>query len=96
VVKKRLRKLFHIHRIYEIKRKRLQQKASKKPLLRKVLAKYSKCERNRTKDCIHKPTTFMAKFKGYIHGFEELRKDIMLKSSREYNRRVSKSNWKKS
>jgi len=36
------------------------------------------------------------KFKGYIHGFEELRKDRMLKSSREHNRRVSKSNWKKS
>ena len=30
-----LRKLFHIHRVYEIKRKRLKQKASKKPLLRR-------------------------------------------------------------
>ena len=49
-----LTKLFHIHRVYEIKRKRLQQKASKKPLLRKVLEKYSKRERNRAKDYIHK------------------------------------------
>jgi putative transposase len=31
--------LFHIHRVYEIKRRRLQQKASEKPSLRKVLAK---------------------------------------------------------
>jgi hypothetical protein len=36
-----LTKLFHIHRVYEVKRKRLQQKASKKPPLRRVLAKYS-------------------------------------------------------
>lgn len=49
-----LSKLFHIHRIYEIKRKRLQKKALKKPSFRKVLAKYSKREKNRTKDFIHK------------------------------------------
>ena len=42
-----LTKLFHIHRVYEIKRRGLKQKASKKPLLRKVLEKYSKRERNR-------------------------------------------------
>jgi putative transposase len=43
---------------------------SKEPSLRKVLAKYSKRERNRAKDYIHKLTTFMArKFKGYTHGF---------------------------
>ena len=30
-----LTKLFHIHRVYELKRKRLQQKASKKPSLRR-------------------------------------------------------------
>jgi putative transposase len=42
-----LTKLFHIHRVYETKRERLQRKASKKPSLRKVLAKYSNRERNR-------------------------------------------------
>jgi putative transposase len=90
-----LTKLFHIHRVYEIRRKRLQQKASKKPSIRKVLAKYSKRERNRAKDFIHKSTTFIVrKFKGYTHGFEYLRKNRMLKSSKERNRNISKSDWK--
>jgi len=90
-----LTKLFHIHRAYETKRARLQQKASKKPSLRRVLAKYSKREGNRAKDYIHKLTTFIARgFKGYIHGFEDLRKDRMLNGSKKHNRNISKSNWK--
>ena len=90
-----LTKLFHIHRVYEIKRAKLQRKASKKPSLRKALAKYSKRERDRAKDYIHKLTTFMAnEFKGYTHGFEDLRKNRMLNGSREHNRCISKSNWK--
>jgi hypothetical protein len=36
-----LTRLFHIHRVYEMKRRRIQRKASKKPSLRRVLAKYS-------------------------------------------------------
>jgi putative transposase len=87
--------LFHIHRVYELKRKGLQQKASKKPSLRKVLAKYSKREKNRAEDFIHKLTTHMVrKFEGYIHGFEYLSKKRMLNSSREHNRNISKSDWK--
>jgi putative transposase len=79
-----LTRLFHIHRVYEIKRKRLQQKASKKPSLRKVLAKYSKRERNRSKDFIHKLTTFITReFEGYVHGFEDLRKNRMLNNSKK-------------
>jgi putative transposase len=90
-----LTKLFHIHRAYEIKRRRLQQKASKKPSLRRVLAKYSKRERNRAKDYIHKLTTFIARrFKGYTHGFEYLRKNRMLNGSKKHNRNISKSDWK--
>ena len=90
-----LTKLFHIHRVYEVKRARLQQKASMKPSIRKVLAKYSKRERNRAKDFIHKLTTLIAvKFKGYTHGFEHLRKNRMLKSSKEHNRDILKSDWK--
>jgi len=34
------------------------------------------------------------KFKGYAHGFEDLRKNRMLNGSREHNRRISKSDWK--
>ena len=63
----------------------MQRKASNKPSLRKVLAKYSKRERTRAKDYIHKQTTFMAnEFKGY-HGFEDLRKNRMLNGSRKHN-----------
>ena len=88
-----LTKLFHIHRVYELKR--LQQKASKKLSLRRVLAKYSKREKNRAKDYIHKLTTFIAMgFKGYTHGFEHLGKNRMLNGSNEHNRNVSKSDWK--
>jgi putative transposase len=90
-----LTKLFHIHRVYEIKRSRLQQITSKKSSLRKVLDKYSKCEKNRTKDLLHKITTHITdEFKGYIHGFEDLRKSRMLNVSKEHNRNISKSDWK--
>jgi len=90
-----LTKLFHIHRVYEVKRKRLQRKASKKPSLRRVLARYSKREKNRARDLVHKLTTFISrKFKGYIHGFEDLRKEKMLKGSKIHNRNISKINWK--
>jgi putative transposase len=90
-----LTKLFHIHRVYELKRKRLQKKASKKNSLRKVLTKYSKRERNRSKDFIHKLTTFITReFGSYIHGFEDLRKNRMFTNSKEHNRKISKSDWK--
>jgi putative transposase len=94
-VKVDLTKLFHIHRVYELKRKRLQKKASKKNSLIKVLKKYSKKERNRSKDYIHKLTTFITReFGRYIHGFEDLRKNRMFTSSKEHNRKISKNDWK--
>jgi putative transposase len=72
-IRANLTMLFHIHRVYELKRKRLQHKASKKPWLRRVLAKYSNREKNRARDYIHKLTTYIARsFKGYTHGFEHL------------------------
>jgi putative transposase len=90
-----LTELFHIHRVYEIKRQRIQQRASRKPSLRKVLAKYSRRERNRANDFVHKLTTFIAsEFKNYVHGFENLRKENMLNSSKKHNRNISKSDWR--
>jgi putative transposase len=90
-----LTKLFHIHRVYEVKRAGLQQRASKKPSLRKVLAKYSRRERNRSRDFIHKLTTSIAsEFDGFVHGFEDLRKERMFNGSKEHNRNISKSSWK--
>ena len=90
-----LTKLFHIHRVYEVKRAGLQQRASKKPSLRKVLAKYSRRGRNRSRDFIHKLTTSIAsEFDGFVHGFEDLRKERMFNGSKEHNRNISKSSWK--
>ena len=90
-----LTKLFHIHRVYELKRKRLQSRTSKKPKLKEVLKKYSRRESNRAKDFIHKLTTQLARtFKGYIHGFEKLSKEKMLTYSKKHNRKIAKSDWK--
>jgi len=90
-----LSQLFHIHRAYELKRKRLQSLASKKPSLRRILAKYSRRERNRAIDFLHKITTFLSsEFKDYIHGFERLEKRRMLSKSKNHNRNIAKSNWK--
>jgi len=91
-----LSRLFHIHRVYEIKRRRLQSKASKKQSIRRILAKYSRRERNRAVDFLHKVTTSLSrKFKDYVHGFERLDKKRMLTDSRKHNRNIAKSDWKK-
>ncbi|MEM1769808.1 MAG: transposase [Nitrososphaerota archaeon] len=90
-----LRKLYHIHRVYELKRQRLQSLASKKPSVKKILKKYSMRERDRAKDFLHKLTTEISKkYANYIHVFEDLKKGDMLNDSREHNRIVKKSNWK--
>ncbi|MEM4543464.1 MAG: hypothetical protein QXE61_00005, partial [Nitrososphaerota archaeon] len=90
-----LRKLYHIHRTYELKRKRLQSLASKKPSIKKILKKYSMRERNEVRDFTHKLTTEISKkYADYIHAFEDLHKEAMLNDSREHNRIIKKSNWK--
>jgi len=91
-----LSRLFHIHRVYEIKRRRLQSKASKKQSIRRILAKYSRRERNRVVDFLQKATTSLSReFKDYVHGFERLDKKRMLTGSKEHNRNIAKSDWKK-
>ncbi len=90
-----LAKLYHIHRAYELKRRRLQMMASKKHSLKRVLIKYSRCERNRAKDLIHKLTTEISrKFNSYEHGLEALKKEAMFTRSKEHNRNIAKSDWK--
>jgi len=94
-IKVDLVELFHIHRVYELKRRRLQSLASRKPSLRRILVKYSKRERDRARDFVHKLTTFMTSlFRGYVHGFEGLNKKRMFTKSRRRNRRIAKSNWR--
>ncbi|MDW8022078.1 MAG: hypothetical protein RMI78_05570 [Nitrososphaerota archaeon] len=52
---------------------RLQKKASKKPSIGRVLAKYSKREKKRVGDFVHELTTSLTEqFREYIHGFEDL------------------------
>ncbi|MDI9645278.1 MAG: hypothetical protein QFX40_01115 [Archaeoglobales archaeon] len=46
-----LRKLYHIHRVYEVKRRKIQKLSRIKPLTsKKLLKKYSGCEKNRAKE----------------------------------------------
>jgi len=57
-----LRELYHIHRVYEEKRKRIRKLARTKPkTAKKLMQKYSKREKNRAKDLIHKITTTIAR-----------------------------------
>jgi putative transposase len=89
-----LRELYHIHRTYELKRKRLQRLASRKPSLRRVLQKYSRRERNRARDFVHKLTTELARsFPETEHRFERLEKEKMFNGSRAHNRRLAKADW---
>jgi putative transposase len=58
------------------------------------MLKYSKRERNRTKDFLHKLTTNLARtFKEYIHGFENLNKERMFTHFKRHNRIIAKSDW---
>ncbi|RSN73798.1 zinc ribbon domain-containing protein [Candidatus Methanodesulfokora washburnensis] len=95
--------LFHIHRVYELKRQRLQSLASRKQSLKKILEKYSKRERNRARDFVHKLTTELSRrFSNYVHGFEDLKKENMLirrkkstyKGLKKHNRNISKTDWR--
>jgi putative transposase len=89
-----LRDLYHIHRAYELKRRRLQELASRKPSLRKVLRKYSRRERNRVRDLMHKLTTELAgSFPNAEHRFERLENRGMFNGSRAHNRRLAKADW---
>ncbi|GBC71601.1 hypothetical protein HRbin02_01386 [Candidatus Calditenuaceae archaeon HR02] len=90
-----LRELFHIHRVYELKRRRLQTLASKKHKIREILRKYSRREGNRAKDFCHKLTSHLAKtLHMYIHGFELLEKRRMMNNSKKHNRSIAKSDWR--
>ena len=70
-----LRGLYHIHRVHELKIKRAQSKASKKPSLKPIVSKHGERERNRARDFIHKLTTQLTRvFPNAEHGFEDLEK----------------------
>lgn len=91
-----LRKLYHIHRTYEVKRQTIQRLSKFKPKTsRRLLKKYSNRERNRAKDFMHKLTTQIAKKleesnTGAV--MEKLKgiKHRILNGSRTQNRKLSK------
>ena len=90
-----LRQLYHIHRVHEIKMKKAQSKASKKPSVKPIVSKHGRRERNRARDFVHKLTTQLVRiFPNAIHGFEDLNKQGMRNRSKKHNRDISKQNWK--
>ncbi len=90
-----LRYLYHIHRVHEVKRRRVQSKASKKSSLKTIVSKHGEREKNRARDYIHKLTTQLSKmFPNAVHGFEDLDKQGMRNRSKKHNRDVAKQNWK--
>ncbi|MEM3833071.1 MAG: transposase [Thermoprotei archaeon] len=93
-----LRELYHIHRVYEVKRQRMQKLSKIKPnTSKRLLEKYSKREKNRAKDFTHKLTTQVAgelKEKNCGAILENLKgvKRRILNGSRKNNRKLSKWN----
>ncbi|MEM3832438.1 MAG: transposase [Thermoprotei archaeon] len=93
-----LRELYHIHRTYETKRQRIQKLSKIKPNVSKMLLKkYSKREKNRAKDFMHKLTTQVAgelKERNCGAILENLKgvKGRILNKSKDMNRKLSKWN----
>lgn len=93
-----MKELYHIHRVYEEKRRRIQKLSKTKPkTAKKLVQKYSKRERNRSRDLMHKITTTVARELASIkHGaiLEDLRniKERILNGSKDLNRKLSKWN----
>jgi putative transposase len=93
-----MKKLYHIHRVYEIKRQKMQKLSKLKPKTSKtLLQRYSGREKNRAKDFMHKLTAMIVKElrKTNTGAIMERLKDIkhrILNGSRKQNRKLSKWN----
>ena len=98
IVKFDLKGLYHIHRVYEEKRRKIQKLSKTKPkTAKKLMEKYSKRERNRARDLMHKITATIARELVSIkHGaiLEDLRriKERILNGHKKLNRKLSKWN----
>ena len=98
IVRFDLRELYHIHRVYEEKRKRIQKLAKTKPnTAKKLMQKYSRREKNRAMDIIHKITTTIVrelvstKCSAILEDLKNI-KDKILNGSKDLNRKLSKWN----
>jgi len=56
-----LSKLYHIHRVHEVKRRKAQSIVAKKPSVELVVTRHGERERNRARDFIHKLTTMLTR-----------------------------------
>lgn len=98
IVKFDLRELYHIHRVYEEKRRKIQKLSKTKPkTAKKLMQKYSKREKNKAMDIMHKITTMIVRELASIRSgaiLEDLRniKDRVLNGSKDLNRKLSKWN----
>jgi len=62
IVRFDLKELYHIHRVYEEKRRKIQKLSKAKPkTAKRLMQKYSRRERNRARDIMHKITTKIAR-----------------------------------
>jgi len=92
-----LKGLYHIHRVYEEKRRKIQKLSKTKPkTAKKLMQKYSKREKNRARDLMRKiTTTIVRELVSIKHGviLEDLRniKDRILDGGK-VNRKLSKWN----
>ena len=86
-------KLASVHISSFEKRRSVQRKASKSKKAKKILAKYSKRERNRAKKHQLEIARAIQSVAGVV-GIEELSKRGMYARSRAWNRRISRSDWR--
>ena len=98
IIRYDLKKLYHIHRVYEVKRRKIQRLSKHKPkTAKRLMEKYSRRERNRAKDFMHKLTTKIAGELSVMRSgaiLEDLRdiKSGVLRRSKKLNRQLSKWN----
>jgi len=98
IVRFDLRELYHIHRVYEEKRRKIQKLSKTKPkTAKRLMQKYSKREKNRAMDVMHKVTTTIARELASTKNgaiLEDLRyiKERILNSNKDLNRKLSKWN----
>ncbi|MFA4645820.1 transposase [Pyrococcus kukulkanii] len=91
------RELYHIHRAYELKRRRIQRISKwNKKLSEELLKKYSRRERNRVRDFLHKLANKIV-WISYRNRMGIILEDLRgikegLKGSKEFNRKISKWN----
>jgi len=98
IVRYNLKRLYHIHRVYEKIRKRIQKLSKYKPKTgKRLMEKYSRRERNRAKDLMHKLTTKITRELADLKSgaiLENLRniKSRVLNRTKSLNRKLSKWN----